>query len=299
MTQHQKKMADSLKIQVEASLSKYLDTHLTVLELRNLQGGSINKAMMIRTNQGMFFAKMNDAKAFPNLFLHAKTGLDTLRQTKTLRVPQVIELLHVEDQDILLMEFMESGTPHYDFWEDFGHKLASLHQHTRPQFGFDQDNYIGTLHQNNAGQDHWVEFFICNRLEPMLALAVNAGKADTAMVDRFQKMYKELPNLFPVEAPSLLHGDLWSGNFMADLEGDPIVYDPSVYYGHREMDLAMTRLFGGFDQRFYDAYQEAMPLQPGWENRVAICNLYPLLVHVNLFVGSYIQSVKNIVAQFS
>lgn len=291
-------MEESFRSQLEASLSGYLNLPVSILEIRTQKGGSINKAVVIRTNQGMFFAKMNDANAYPDLFLHEKNSLERLRNTNTLRVPGVVDLLRSDNQDMLLMEFIESGTPHYDFWEEFGHKLAALHQNTRPLFGLEVNNYIGTLPQLNDDKSDWVDFFICNRLEPMLQRAVDSGKAEHSMVDQFQKMYKELPSLFPKEAPALLHGDLWSGNFMADLDGEPVVYDPSVYYGHREMDLAMTRLFGGFDQRFYDAYQEAFPLQAGWEKRVDICNLYPLLVHVNLFVGSYIQSVKNIVAKF-
>jgi fructosamine-3-kinase len=130
-------------------------------------------------------------------------------------------------------------------------------------------------------------------------MAHKNGLADNMLVKQFENLYKAIPSIFPSEPPSLLHGDLWSGNFMCDEKGNPCIIDPAVYYGSREMDIAMSMLFGGFSGRFYASYQHAFPMKPGWEMRMELCQLYPLLVHVNLFGGSYLNSVKAIIGKFS
>ena len=143
-----------------------------------------------------------------------------------------------------------------------------------------------------------MEFFIEGRLEKQIALAKNSGAIDSATVQQFNRLYNKLPEIIPEEKPSLIHGDLWNGNFMTGADGKAWLIDPAVYYGHREMDLAMTKLFGGFSTDFYESYNETFPLQKGFNNRVDIHNLYPLLVHVNLFGGGYLHEVKNILSRF-
>lgn len=271
---------------------------LSVQVLETLGGGSINTSLRIATNEGNFFVKYNDANACPDMFRLEAENLNLLRQTKSVRIPEVIDTFAIEDKEVLVLEFIEAGTPHYDFWREFGQKLADLHQHSNDYFGLSFDNYVGSLPQQNTATGTWVEFFITYRLDPLLRMAVDNQKADSDVVKKFESLYLKLPELFPEEKPALLHGDLWSGNTMADLNGDAVIFDPAVYYGHREMDLAMSKLFGGFEYSFYEAYNEVYPLEKHWEQRVAICNLYPLLVHVNLFMGSYIQSVKNILNRY-
>jgi len=296
----QEKMSDQLlHTEIEKTLSLYFEMPVKVLEIRPMQGGAINKAVLIRCAQGTFFAKFNSLSEMPDLFEKEKEGLAMLANSKTLKVPHILDVFHWNGQQGLLMEYLENGTPHYDFWNDFGQQLAELHRNSNNSFGLAHDNYIGSLPQTNQLHGNWIEFFITQRLEPMLSRAIDSGKADISLIDKFQHLYKRLPELMPEESPALLHGDLWAGNFMANLDGEPVVFDPSVYYGHREVDLAMSQLFGGFDRAFYDAYDEVYPLAPGWENRLPLYNLYPLLVHVNLFVGSYIQSVKNILNRYS
>jgi fructosamine-3-kinase len=141
-------------------------------------------------------------------------------------------------------------------------------------------------------------FYAFNRLLPLIRLAYDQQIVEKSMVQQVEALCKQLPQLFPVEPPALLHGDLWSGNFMVGSNGRACVYDPAVYYGHREMDLAMTRLFGGFDTRFYYAYQAVYPLQPEWQQRIGICQLYPLLVHLVLFGGNYYGSIKEILQSY-
>jgi protein-ribulosamine 3-kinase len=297
---NQEKMSEqALRKEIEEKLANFFEMPVNVLEVRPMQGGSINKALLIRCAQGTFFAKFNSLSGLPDLFEKEKEGLEMLSATGSIKVPQVIDIIQWDGQQGLLLEYLENGTPHYDFWNDFGRQLAEMHKHSNASFGLSENNYIGSLVQSNTNHSNWVEFFITERLEPMLSRAIDSGKADASLIDKFQHLYKRLPELMPEEKPSLLHGDLWAGNFMANLDGEPVVFDPSVYYGHREVDLAMSQLFGGFDRAFYDAYNEVFPLSPGWENRMPLYNLYPLLVHVNLFVGSYIQSVKNILSRYS
>jgi len=162
----------------------------------------------------------------------------------------------------------------------------------------DHNNYIGSLHQSNQKHDKWVSFFIEERLNPQLKLAYDSGKINSSILEKFEVMFLVLEEIFPVEKPSLLHGDLWSGNLMTDNFGNPCLIDPAVYFGFREMDLAMTTLFGGFDSEFYESYQRINHLETGWQERFDICNLYPLLVHVNLFGEGYLSSVKNILKRF-
>jgi len=295
-----KGMAEYLPLQriVEDYLRKNADSSLHISEWNKLSGGSINASYIIRTSHQSFFIKCNNKISYPDLFETENKNLSLLQTNTSLLTPKVLTVLSAEDTSCLLMEYIENGTPHYDFWRDFGYGLAGLHKQTQAQFGLDYDNYIGSLKQKNTWHTKWSSFFITERLEPMLRLAFDSGKADEMLVNKFQLLYKKLDEIFPDEKPSLLHGDLWSGNFMSNMDGDPVIFDPATYYGHREMDIAMTTLFGGFDSAFYDAYQEEFPMEKNWKQRLSICNLYPLLVHVNLFVGSYIQSVRNIINPF-
>ena len=180
-----------------------------------------------------------------------------------------------------------------NFWENFGRDLSYLHQNSNSLFGLDHDNFIGSLVQKNQYHSTWIDFFIHQRIKPQLLL----GNFSSDFLRSCDKLFVKIEDLFSNEPSSLLHGDLWSGNFLSNNER-PVLIDPSVYFGCREMDISMTKLFGGFDQRFYDSYNENFPLYEGWEERIDICNLYPLLVHVNLFGGSYYNQTKNIIDSF-
>jgi protein-ribulosamine 3-kinase len=155
-----------------------------------------------------------------------------------------------------------------------------------------ENNFIGSLVQLNTEKSNWFEFFVEYRLQPLVEMALEHKKLNRSHEDLFQNLYKKILDIFPIEKPTLLHGDFWNGNFMPNADGQPLIFDPAVYYGHREMDIAMSQLFGGFHQRFYDSYNESFPLEQGWKERSRVANLYPLLVHVNLFGGSYIGEVE-------
>jgi len=163
-------------------------------------------------------------------------------------------------------------------------------------YGWHEDNYIGSLVQQNTRHTTWEDFFINCRITPLVKLLYDAGiysSKDLTLTDNFCKHGKDI---FPKEKPCLLHGDLWSGNFMITNKGEPVLIDPAVYCGHREMDIGMTKLFGGFDNLFYQSYNEVYPLEHGWKERLAFAQLYPLLVHAVLFGGHYIEQTRTIIA---
>lgn len=281
-----------------SEIGKAIGENIDIIDVVPITGGSINTALKLKTSHGYYFTKYNNHDKYTGMFDLEAKNLEILRNTRTLKIPNVVASFNYEELDFLVLEYIETSSPHYEFWSDLGFGLAHLHKQQSAKFGLDYNNYVGSLPQNNQTSDNWVEFFINNRLNPMLKKAVDSGKADVFLIEKFESLYKKLPDIFPLEPASLLHGDLWSGNIMSNVDGDPIVYDPAVYYGHREMDIAMSKLFGGFEVEFYDAYNEVFPLEQHWEQRVHICNLYPLLIHVNLFMGAYMQSIKNIVNKY-
>lgn len=278
-----------IKRRIITQLGNALNTTITVNGESSIVGGCINNAIKINTNKGDFFVKWNtNSKA--NMFQSEYNGLKVLKDTNTIRIPNVLCF----DDDFLILEFIPPSNPNNDFWDVFGQKLALMHKQTHSKFGLDFDNYIGSLYQDNTQNKNWTEFFIQNRLQAQLSI----GNFSGTLLSDFDKLFQKLPNLFPNEKPALLHGDLWSGNFLAKNGDTPMLIDPAIYYGNREMDIAMSKLFGGFNSDFYFAYNESRPLENGWEERIQICNLYPLLVHVNLFGGAYINQVKNILSYY-
>jgi len=284
------------------ALCGHLGTHLgKVVRLVGeypVGGGSINDCYRLETNVGLFFVKVNSADRFPSMFAAEADGLKRLAATSAMRVPAVIALGEEQGTSYLLMEHAEGGLKSAAFWKAFGRQLAALHRNTGSVFGLEHDNYIGSLKQVNSPASDWPTFFIHQRLEPQLKMARDARRVEAGVSFRFERLFAKLDRLFPKEPPAMLHGDLWSGNFLCDANAQPVLIDPAVYYGHREMDIAMTRLFGGFDDAFHAAYNDAWPMERGWEERIDLCNLYPLLVHVNLFGGGYVAQVEAVLRRF-
>ena len=263
-------------------------------------GGCINSAGVIESNLGLMFVKWNNRHQFPGMFESESKGLNLLREPGVIRVPKPITHGEEDSYSFLLTEFIQSTARSKTYWELLGEQLAALHRNSSDRFGLDHNNYIGSLFQINTQVNDWLEFYIQHRLEYQLKLAVDKGKIEKGINAKFQKFYKELSTVLPTgEPPNLVHGDLWSGNLMTGSEGEPVIFDPAVYFGHREVDLAMTKLFGGFSSRFYDVYNETFPLKPGINERIEIYQLYPLLVHVNLFGGGYGSQVKAILNRYT
>ena len=291
-------MKETLKIAIETALSSKFGSTVRISKERGIGGGCINEAACISTTEGDFFVKWNDAKKFPSMFYTELKGLKLLKDAQAIKIPDVILQSQVEGISFLILEFVSSASMKPDFWEEFGRSLAQLHRQSHSEFGLDHDNYIGSLLQFNEPKSSWTEFFIEMRLEKQIQLALDSGKISNAHLKMFDSLFNQFQNLMPDEKPALLHGDLWSGNYMVDENGTPCIFDPAIYFGHREMDLAMTALFGGFDAKLYESYNEAFPLTPGFNERFDICNLYPLMVHVNLFGSGYLGSVERILDRF-
>lgn len=270
----------------------------TVLGMLAESGGCINECYRLETPKGTFFLKKNRSDVYPEMFRCEQRGLECIRQVVPEFAPAVLGLHDDGTHQYLLLEYVERGRPARDFWWQFAERLERLHRHTAEGFGLDHDNYIGSLPQHNRQQASWADFYINQRIAPQVAAAVDRGLLEAKALRCVENLYRQMPALFPDEPPALLHGDLWSGNYLVDSRGLPRIIDPAIYYGHREMDLAMMDLFGGFDEAVFRRYDELFPLSPGYRQRRPLCQLYPLLVHANLFGGHYISSVWKILKAF-
>ena len=263
-----------------------------------LGGGDINQVYKLSFPDSQCVLKLNSRDRFPGMFEKEARGLELIGSTGC-RVPGVVRDFTEGDHQFLILEYIEEHATNTEYWERFGRRLAAMHSHTSEAFGLDHDNFIGSLHQGNDRRDNWVEFFIDCRIRPLVEAARARGLLSDAQVSGFERLFLRLPGLIPEERPSLLHGDLWSGNLMCGPGSEPVFIDPAVYFGHREVDLAMTRMFGGFDRRYLESYSEAMPLEPGLEERLEIHNLYPTLVHLVLFGPSYLRGIEATLKTFS
>ncbi|GAA0552573.1 fructosamine kinase family protein [Chitinophaga japonensis] len=288
---------DILLHELSVKLSAQSGMKIQINHAERIHGGDINETWKLETNEGAWFLKLNDARRYPDMFAKEYSGLEALRKTAAITLPQPVCHGKANGRAFLVTTFLDKGGAVPDFWENFAASLARLHRNTQSHFGFYESNYIGSLKQYNTPFSSWPVFYAFNRLMPLARQAFDRHLLDKTALGQVEQLCRRLPSIFPEEPPALLHGDLWSGNFMVGPDGRACIYDPAVYYGHREMDLAMTRLFGGFDNRFYHAYQEQYPLATGWQARIGICQLYPLLVHVLLFGGSYVDSVKEILRE--
>jgi fructosamine-3-kinase len=267
-------------------------------QIKRISGGSINQTFQLKLEKESVFIKLNQRSAFPKMFELEQMGLDLLRKHTSLKVPEVIGIGYFEDQSFLLLEYLEKGREKKGIWTSFGKGLADLHACKSDFHGLEYQNYIGSLPQPNQKKESWVEFFAESRLLFQSKMAYDRALISQQTMMQIEKLCEKLETLFPTEDASLLHGDLWSGNFLCTEGEGAALLDPAVYFGNREMDIAMSHLFGGFQAEFYQAYNEAYPLQEGWEERIELCNLYPLLVHVNLFGEAYSNRVQTALKRF-
>lgn len=263
-----------------------------VVAARGLTGGDINDAYAVSLGDGRNVFVKTRADAPARMFATEAAGLEWLREANALRLPQVIGF----GERFLALELLESSAPAGDFDVVLGQGLARLHRFGASEFGLGHDNFIGTLEQANAPCATWTEFYRERRLLPQIELALRAGSVPSIWTQRFERLLASLPERIPHEPPHRLHGDFWGGNLHVGPRGEPCLIDPAAYAGNREVDLALMRLFGGFSQRVFAAYNAEFPLLPGADERVELYQLYPLLVHVNLFGGSYVGSVERALA---
>ena len=261
-----------------------------------LGGGCIGNAMKVTTENGnQYFVK-----SYENSRMHhaESNGLNELKTANSIRIPRVLKV----NDDFLIIEFIESAEKVSDFSEKFGRQFADLHKNNGSKFGYIEDNFIGTTDQINIPQnDNWAEFYMENRLMYQFRLTEKNGHATAELREGIKHIEKNIEKILEgsEELPSLLHGDLWGGNYIVDQRGNPCLIDPAVYFGHREADLAMTKLFGGFDSTFYSSYNEEYPLKEGWEYRENLYKLYHILNHLNLFGGSYYSQTVSLINSYA
>lgn len=266
-----------------------------IKDFTKLSGGSINEVFLITAlSSEKFVVKLNASHKLPGLFEAEKTGLELLKKAGDIDVPKVFDVGEFSGTAWLLLEYKAWAKPTENFWELFGKQLARLHKNTASKFGLENDNYIGSLPQRNNFCATPAEFYISQRLEPQLKLARDTNY-DLGISGKF---FTNITEIIPREPPSLLHGDLWSGNYLVNPQGHPCLIDPAVAYAPREMDLAMMKLFGGFDPQVFTAYESEFPLSDRFEERIPLWQLYYLLVHLNLFGTSYRSAVRRIIKRF-
>jgi fructosamine-3-kinase len=272
---------------------------LKVEAVNAVSGGSINKSYRVNTNGRLrFFCKTNEASGLPAMFEKEKNGIDAIAKTGSIAVPGEMVSSQTGDEQWLLMEWIDEGRTTKGFWKNFGASLAAMHRFESSSFGFHESNYMGALPQSNTIHDRWECFFISERLVPQVTLACRKGYISSKEERIFERLYLRLDVIFSAEKPCLVHGDLWNGNFICDQQAHPVLIDPAVYYGNRNVDLAMTTLFGGFDDVFYEAYNYYYPFPANYKEQWKLLNLYPLLIHLNLFGKSYLSSILGTIAAY-
>ena len=255
-------------------------------------------ALSVSTNQEEYFIKWNELE-FVDMFEKEAFGLEILASLNIVSIPEVIGFGQIEEKSFLVLEHLNETYVNTNYWENLGESLAKMHQVNAPNCGLAHDNYIGRLYQKNHPIDCWKIFYREQRLNHQLGLAIYNNYVEDTFVKKYKRFLDRIDDILPESKPCLLHGDLWNGNIMCAYN-KAYIFDPAVYYGAPEMDLAMTRLFGGFSDEFYAAYNEVNPISNHFEELLDIYQLYPLMVHVNLFGpnAGYLGSVKRIIDHY-
>ncbi|WP_203255759.1 fructosamine kinase family protein [Hyunsoonleella ulvae] len=285
---------------MNSDLKTYLSNILNdaIQNVTSISGGDVSQACKISTPQANYFLKVNNAPDALTMFQTEAYGLQSIAKTNTIKTPKVIAYDVFENSAFLILEFIASKSPSAQDFKTLGTQLAQLHQCTSKYFGLDRDNFIGPLPQSNTHHKTWVDFYTYQRLQPQLELAQQKGLLQDSECPKPERIKNKLKPLFKDITPSLLHGDLWSGNYLISKNGTPYVIDPAVYYGHAEVDIAMSKLFGGFSESFYKAYFLECPTDENTSARIEMYQLYYLLVHLNMFGRSYYGSVKSILKKY-
>ncbi|MFC2103426.1 fructosamine kinase family protein [Bacteroidota bacterium] len=270
----------------------------TIMDVQSVSGGCISNAYKLRLNNGTsLFLKVNSS-ANKDMFIREAHGLQELIQAAVIKIPDILDF----DEDYILLEFINSAGKQKNFSEDFGRKFALMHKFHNEYYGFYENNYIGSNPQINIPEQsenlNWAEFYFNKRLLYQFNLAEKKGNSTSALRSAIVKLEDKIDTIITDsnEKPALLHGDLWGGNYITDENGSACLIDPAVYYGNREADLAMTKLFGGFDSKFYGAYNEMYPLSDGYDYRENIYKLYHILNHLNLFGSGYYSHCMSLIS---
>lgn len=284
-------MWDHLQETLAATLEKPFD----ITSRQSISGGDINQAWKISDGNTDYFLKTNTADKI-EMFAAEAEGLKAMSAADAIRVPQPVCYGSHGDQSYLVMEYVPlSGNLDRN---QFGHQMAEFHQYTQTEFGWHRENTIGSTPQINDFSTDWIDFWQERRLGFQIQLAVKHG-ANNRLADKAEKLMADMAVFFAGYRPvaSILHGDLWSGNWGADAENNPVIFDPAVYFGDHETDLAMMELFGSPGNAFFSAYNEVFPIDPGYSTRKTLYNLYHILNHFNLFRGGYAGQAEHMIDQ--
>ena len=279
------------------AIAKHIEqaTHqpFTIINTRPVSGGCINASFILQGKNKSYFIKLNQRELL-SMFEAEFAGLAEMEQSGTVKVPQPIVCGEFADKAFLVLEMISLTSANSQSDTQLGHQLAALHKTRQAFFGWHQNNTIGSTEQINQSSENWISFWRNNRLNFQLSLA-EQNNCGSQLIQSVEKLSESLDIFFDNYSPhpSLLHGDLWSGNAAVTHQGQPIIYDPASYYGDRETDIAMTELFGGFGSSFYVAYNESYPLDPDYHVRKTLYNLYHILNHLNLFGSSYLHQAQN------
>lgn len=285
---------------VEAALQAIAGAPVEIASTNRVPGGCIANGRRVELTTGQRYFVKQGTNLPLTMFGAEAAGLEALRAARGPRVPEPLAYWEGSGTRFLITEFVETGPRRSGFFDRLGRELAHLHCATPAErFGFVRNNYIGSTPQDNTWNDSWCDFFAERRLAHQIQLAADTGRADRAMVAGVGSIISRIAQLVPEPVePALLHGDLWSGNQIPDENGDPVLIDPAVYYGHPEADLAMTELFGGFGPGFLSGYNEVSPIDAGYSGRRDLYNLYHLLNHLNLFGAGYAGQVRSVIQRY-
>lgn len=269
-----------------------------IISESSVGGGCIADSRVIKTEQGNKYFYKSYTGSDGKILQNEANGLKELSKANAIRVPKVVMC----EDSFLLIEYIEEGRRGSNFSEVFGRQFADMHRLNAEEYGFYEDNFIGSNPQKNLPRrKNWTEFYWEHRLEYQYKLAERNGYSNPEFRELMSKLGQKIESIIngSEEQPCVLHGDLWGGNYMVDENGNPVLIDPAVYYGHREADLGMTALFGGFDSRFYAAYDEAYPLPDGWKDRIDLYKLYHIMNHLNLFGTGYYSQTISILRKYT
>lgn len=267
-----------------------------IKKISQLGGGSINSVFLVELEKSRIVLKINDSLKFPGMFENEKKGLLKLNKSGV-KTPQVIFQIAKGNLAFLALEYIPNGN--FGNWELFGEKLAFLHMNKNEFFGLDYDNYIGSLRQINKKENNWKGFYSNQRLLHLTKFAFDKKLLSKTDSKKMEQLCLKLNTYIPFTEPSLIHGDLWSGNLIFDEQGKPVFIDPAIYYGHPEMDWAMLSLFGSYPETAMKSYCNIIPLENNYFEREKIYQLYPLLVHLILFGRSYYRDITEILNFYS
>ncbi len=269
-----------------------------IVSVKPLSSGDISSAYLLGTGKRSYFLKVNNKPFALEMFHAEQKGLQAIANTRTIAVPHVHLVDSYEGNSFLLMDFIFSKRPDGSDYQRLGVELAQLHQCTRADYGFSENNFIGTLPQSNRVHSQWASFYWTERILPQLQKAEKGSLLSQKEIPGENQAITLFSDLFGEVKPSLLHGDLWGGNYLIAGDGTPYLIDPALYYGHSMVDISMSRLFGGFGVEFYNAYHEIIPKPARYVEQIELYQLYYLLVHLNLFGRGYHSSVSSILKRY-